>query len=431
MPAALVSQCFHRAAATTVTRNAIAAGLGFLAATALAADLPRGSPLEAGMSPERVERVRAEMNRLVESGEFPGMTAMIARRGQIVFEHTTGLLDVETGAELRPDSLLRIYSMTKPITSVGAMMLVEEGKLLLDEPVTRFFPEWEALTVLDERGDIVPVTSPLTPRHLLTHTSGLTYGYDGDSVIDRMYRQAPLIDDWDYLTRDTGELVEKLAGIPLLFEPGTRWRYSFSTDVLGHLLERVSGEPLDSYLRTRLFEPLGMADSYFDVPPEAVERFGTDHIIGENGETIVQDSPRGDPEFIGVTFLSGGGGLVMTAEDYMRFCFMLLNGGALGDVRILSPATVALMTTDLLPEGMDLDNGAGFGLGFGIAPSGVHQGPLSPGSYFWAGAAGTFFWIDPAEELIGLFMPQRIGTPTSIQIMLQNLVYAALTESAR
>ena len=249
-------------------------------ATAFAADLPRGRPAAAGMSPERLERVRAEIDRLVETGEFPGMTALIARRGKLVFEHTTGLLDVETSAELQSDSLLRIYSMTKPITSVGAMMLVEEGKLLLDEPVTKFFPEWKDLRALDEHGNVVPAASPVTPRQLLMHMSGLTYGYYGNSVIDRMYQEARLIDDWDYLTRDTRELVEKLADIPLLFQPGTRYHYGFSSDVLGHLIERVSGDPLDRYLETRLFGPLGMTDSYFDVPPEVVERFGTDHIIG-------------------------------------------------------------------------------------------------------------------------------------------------------
>ena len=339
------------------------------------------------MSPERLERVRVKMNRLVESGEFPGMTAMIARRGKVVFEHTTGLLDVETGAELQSDSLLRIYSMTKPITSVGAMMLVEEGKLLLDEPVTKFFPEWKDMTVLAERGNMVPAARPVTPRHLLMHMSGLTYGYYGDSLLDRMYQEARLIDDWDYLTRDTRELSRSWPTSRSSSQPGSRYHYGFSTDVLGHLIERVSGEPLDQYLETRLFGPLGMTDSYFDVPPEVVERFGTDHIIGADGELIVQDSPGEDPEFIGVTFLSGGG-LVMTAEDYMRFCFMLLNGGALGDARILSPGTVALMTSNLLPQSMDSGQGAGFGLGFGVAPSGIHQRTLTPGSYTGAAPPG-------------------------------------------
>ncbi|MDE0128484.1 MAG: serine hydrolase [Gammaproteobacteria bacterium] len=419
-----------------MTRLTFVMGLGLfavMASTALAVDLPRGGPEEVGMSAERLEQVRAQLDRFVENGEFPGITALVARRGKVVFEHTTGLLDVETGAELEPDSLLRVYSMTKPITSVGAMMLVEDGRLLLDEPVANFFPGWKHLTVLTESGDIAPASAPVTPRHLLTHTSGLTYGYDGDSAIDRMYREARLIDDWDYLTRDTRELVEKLAGIPLLFEPGTRWRYSFATDVLGHLIERVSGKSLDVYLQSRLFGPLGMTDSYFDVPPDAIQRFGTNHVVGKGGELIVQDNPREDPEFIGVTFLAGGGGLVMTAEDYMRFCFMLLNGGALGDARILSPAMVALMTGNLLPEGMQTGEqpGFGFGLGFGIAPSGIHRGTLTPGSYYWAGAAGTFFWIDPGEQLIGLFMPQRINMPARIRTTLENLVYAALTEYGR
>ena len=420
-----------------VTKSTLAAALGLIAAlavpSAIGFEMPRGNPQQAGMSPERLERVRMEMDRLVESGEFPGITGMVARRGIIVFEHTSGLLDVETGTELEPDSLFRVYSMSKQVTSVGAMMLVEEGKLLLDEPVSTFLPEWERLTVLNETGNVVPAASPVTPRHLLMHTSGLTYGYEGDTAIDRMYREAGLIDDWDYLTRDTRELVEKLADIPLLFQPGTRWHYSFSTDVLGHLIERISGMPLDRYLETRLFGPLGMSDTFFEVPPQAIQRFGTNHIVGEDGEIIVQDSPREAPEFIGVTFLSGGGGLVMTAEDYMRFCFMLLNGGVLGDSRILSPTAVELMTGNLLPQAVDSGEGPvfGFGLGFAIAPSGIHRRTLTPGSYFWAGAAGTFFWIDPAEQLIGLFMPQRIGTPRQIQMALQNMVYAAITETAR
>ena len=390
----------------------------------------RALPEAQGMSAERLQRVRAEMDGLVANGEFPGMSALIARRGAVVFEHATGLLDVETGSELAPDSLLRIYSMTKPVTSVAAMMLVEDGKLLLDAPVARFLPEWSAMQALDG-GRVVPAERPITARHLLMHTSGLSYGYYGDAIVDRLYRQAQLIDDWDYLTRDTRELVEKLAGIPLLFQPGSRWHYGFSSDVLGHLVERVSGQPLDRFLADRLFRPLRMDDAYFDVPPEAVARFGTNHIIGEDGKLIVQDSPGEDPEFIGVTFLSGGGGLVMTVENYLRFCQMLLNGGELDGARVLSPGTVNLMTTNLLPEGQATDAGAGFGLGFAVAPAGAGQGILTPGAYYWGGAAGTFFWIDPAEELVAVFMPQRIGTPEWIQTRLQNLVYAAIVESYR
>ena len=277
-----------------------------LAATATAVEIPRSAPESVGMSSARLEAVAAKMDALVAAGEFPGMTAMIARRGQVVFQHSTGLLDVETGAPLRDDSLLRVYSMTKPITSVAAMMLVEDGELLLDAPVTRFFPEWRDLSVLVD-GDNVPVAGAVTARHLLMHTSGLTYGYNGDTPVDRMYRKARLIDDWDYLTHDTRELVAKLADIPLLFQPGSRWHYGFSSDVLGHLVERVSGKPLDVFFRERLFEPLGMHDSFFDVPPDVVDRFGTDHYVND-GEVVVQDSPREDPEFIGVTFLSGGGG---------------------------------------------------------------------------------------------------------------------------
>ena len=406
-----------------IGRVAVVASLAILVGAAGAGELPRAEPADVGMSTARLARVAERMDSLVAQREFPGMLAMIARRGSVVFEHAAGTLDVETGAPLRMDSLMRIYSMTKPITSVAAMMLVEEGKLLLDAPVSMHFPEWKELRVLQE-GEQVPARSAVTARHLLMHSSGLTYGYYGDTPVDRMYREAKLIDDWDYLTRDTRELVQKLADIPLMFHPGSRWHYGFSSDVLGHLIERVSGQPLDAFFQERLFAPLGMEDSYFDVPDAALARFGTDHYVVD-GEVVVQDSPRDDPEFRDVTFLSGGGGLVMTAENYMRFCLMLAGGGARDGARILSPATVALMTANLLTDG-DSANGDGFGLGFAIAPDGAARGALTPGSYYWGGAAGTFFWIDPQLELIAVFMPQRIGTPPWIQQTLQNMVYAAV-----
>ena len=396
---------------------------GSMAVSILAADIPRANPETAGMSSAGLTAVAAKMDALVADGEFPGMTAIVARRGQVVFEHSTGLLDVETGAPLRSDSLLRVYSMTKPVTSVAAMMLVEDGQLELDAPVSEWFPEWAEMRVLGD-GGATTAAAPVTARHLLMHTSGLSYGYYGDTPVDRMYREARLIDDWDYLTHDTRELVEKLAGIPLLFEPGTRWHYGFSSDVLGHLVERVSGKPLDAFFAERLFGPLGMDDSYFDVPPEVVERFGTDHYVND-GEVIVQDSPREDPEFIGVTFLSGGGGLVMTAENYLRFCLMMLDGGTFNGAAILEPDTVEAMTTDQLSPELSAD-GQGFGLGFAIVPPGNKDDARSPGSYYWGGAAGTFFWIDPALELAAVFMPQRIGTPGWIQNALQELVYAAV-----
>jgi len=395
----------------------VAAALTANAAT----ELPRTEPEAVGMTEEGLQDVAAEMDRLVADGELVGMTAMIARRGQVVFEHATGTLDLETGAPMRLDSLIRIYSMTKPITSAGALMLVDEGRLDLDEPVTRFFPEWKEQTAYE--GDaIVPVDPPVTAKHLLLHTSGLSYGYVGNTPVDKAYRAAGLIDHWDYLVRDTNVLVQKLADIPLLFQPDTRWHYSFATDVLGQLIERVSGQPLDQYLDERMFRPLGMQDVFFDVPADVVHRFGTDHEF-KDGKFVVQDSPREDPEFIGVTFLSGGGGLVMPTESFVRFCQMILNGGTLDGARILEPETVALMTTDQLPEGIWPNSG--FGLGFAVV---TEDGGSTPrGSYSWGGAAGTFFWIDPDNELIAVFMPQFIGMPNSIQEKLKGLVYTAIS----
>ncbi len=400
-----------------------------LSSGSFAADLLRALPHQVGMSAERLQRVGAEIDRIVESGELIGMTALIARRGKLVFQHTTGVLDAETGAPLSHDSLLRIYSMTKPVTAVAAMILVEEGRLRLDDPVTLFFPEWADQTAL-ENDIAVPVATPVTARHLLMHTSGLSYGYYGDTPVDRLYRKAQLIDDWDYLTYDTRELVEKLAAIPLLFHPGTRWHYGFSSDVLGHLVERVSSTALDEFMQTRLFEPLGMRDTHFNVPPDKLDRFGTDQYIEADGQVIVQDSPREDPEFIDVTFLSGGGGLVTTAEDYLRFAMMLANGGKLGTARILSPATVRLMTSDLLPAGLNIGSAnGGFGLGFRVERNvRALKRTLSPGSYSWGGAAGTFFWVDPVEDIAAVFMPQRLNSPSWIQPTLQNLVYAAIDE---
>lgn len=391
-----------------------------MAANAGTGELPRAEPEAVGMTKQGVYAVAQEMDRLVADGELVGMTAMIARRGQVVFEHAAGTLDLETGAPMRLDSLIRIYSMTKPITSAAALMLVDDGKLDLDEPVTRFFPEWKNQTAY-QGDEIVPVDPPVTAKHLLLHTSGLSYGYVGNTPVDRAYREAGLIDDWDYLVQDTDILVKKLADIPLLFQPGTRWHYSFSTDVLGQLIERVSGQPLDEFFAERLFRPLGMEDVYFDVPADAVHRFGTDHEF-KDGKFVVQDSPREDPEFIGVTFLSGGGGLVMPTEGYVRFCQMILNGGTFDGTRVLARETVALMTTDQLPPGIWPNSG--FGLGFAVV---TEDGGSTPrGSYSWGGAAGTFFWIDPGNELVAVFMPQYIGMPNSIQEKLKGLVYSAI-----
>lgn len=391
-----------------------------MAANVGAGELPRAEPETVGMTKEGLNAVAEAMDRLVADGELVGMTAMVARRGQVVFEHAAGTLDLETGAPMRMDSLIRIYSMTKPITSAAALMLVDDGKLDIDEPVTKFFPEWNGQTAY-EGDEIVPVDPPVTAKHLLLHTSGLSYGYVGNTPVDKAYREAGLIDDWDYLVRDTNILVQKLADIPLLFQPGTRWHYSFSTDVLGQLIERVSGQPLDEFFDERLFGPLGIDDVYFDVPADVVHRFGTDHEF-KDGNFVVQDNPREDPEFIGVTFLSGGGGLVMPTESYVRFCQMILNGGTLDGTRVLERETVALMTTDQLPAGIWPDSG--FGLGFAVV---TEDGGSTPrGSYSWGGAAGTFFWIDPGNELVAVFMPQFIGMPNAIQEKLKGLVYAAL-----
>ena len=398
------------------------AGLAVCATHVSSAPLPRAEPAAAGLSAEGLVRLRAELDALVERGAFPGIVGMVARRGKVAFAHATGQLDVETGAAMQLDSLLRIYSMTKPITSVAAMLLVEDGALELDAPVARWLPEWRKVTVLvgDER---VPAATPITVRHLLTHTAGLSYGYYGDTEVDRLYRAAGLIDDWDYLTHDTRELVAKLAHIPLLFQPGARWHYGFATDRAG---------PSD---RARKRRTPGSLPGAPPIRPARHDgrlfrraRTGTAPVRhrshrrrGRYGHRAGQ--PARDAEFIGVTFISGGGGLVTTVGDYMRFCLMLANGGATPDGQLLQEATIADMTANQLPA----DSPMQFGLGFAIAREGAN-GPLSPGAYYWGGAAGTFFWVDPAQQLIGIFMPQRIGMPNAVQGRLQQLVYDALAD---
>ena len=384
----------------------------------------QAAPEAVGMSAERLARITGLMQSYVDDGRLAGAVTMVGRHGRVVYHEAVGTLDLETGAQMEPDSLFRIYSMSKPIVSMAALTLYEEGRFQLNDPVGDYIPELAGLEVLED-GNEVKARRPMTIRHLLTHTSGLSYGFSPDNVIDQRYREDQVLG-----SSDLDEMIERLTDIPLRFHPGARWNYSVSTDVLGALIERVAGRPLDELLAERIFVPLEMSDTSFAVPAGKIERFGTNHRINsETGELEVVDSPRGG-EFVGdVTFLSGGGGLVSTASDYMRFCLMMLNGGELDGTRILSPKTVEFVQQNHLPPGVEYAGGGGhFGLGFAVTTRPGTSEIGSIGSYAWGGAAGTIFWIDPVEDLAVVTMIQLSSSPYPLRAELQALTYAAHTE---
>ncbi|MGK2740295.1 serine hydrolase domain-containing protein [Tepidicaulis sp. LMO-SS28] len=404
-------------------------------------------PEELGLSSERLARIPNFFKAYVDRQKFFGFSTLVARQGQIAHFETVGLRDRENETPVERDTIFRIYSMTKPITSLALMMLHEEGKFQLTHEVARYIPAFDRLQVFDE-GDrqsftTKPCARAMTIRDLLTHTSGLTYGFMYAHPVDHLYRKAGLNGaGTDGMTLE--EMVEKIADIPLLFSPGERWNYSMSTDVCGRLVEVLSGKPLDQFFRERIFEPLGMHDTGFTVPEDKLARFAANYERDQKtkeirlADTADAKSTYARPQ----TFFSGGGGLVSTATDYLRFCQMMLNGGELEGVRLISPVTAEFMTLNHLPGGKtmrEMDNsafsetgmdGAGFGLGFSVILDTAEAGlPVSPGAYSWGGLASTYFWIDPQEELIGIFMTQLMPSRSyPLRPQFQQLVYAAITE---
>ena len=375
-------------------------------------------PEGVGVSAERLERIRPVMQDYVDKGHLPGFLTVVARHGKIVHFETIGMRDVENKKPVEPDTIFRIYSMSKPITSVAVMMLYEEGRFQLGTPVSKFIPEFENMKVYNEdQTEILDAKKKITIKHLLMHTAGLTYGW-GNKPVDARYKEANIFERGTMLT----DMVKKLGDIPLVHEPGERWTYGVSTDVLGYLVEVVSGMPFDQFLRNRLFEPLGMIDTGFSVPPEKVDRFAAlyRHNRREGQKKRVErDAPLANDELS--FFPSGGGGLVSTAADYMRFSQMLLNGGELDGVRILGKKTVELMR---YPHHDDW-----FGLGFRVVTRKNSPNILdSVGNFSWGGAAATTFWIDPEEKLIGLLMTQLLNNPHPFQQQFKVLTYQALTE---
>jgi CubicO group peptidase (beta-lactamase class C family) len=398
-----------------------------------------------GFSVERLRSLdRFLQARYIASGRLPGLQLVVARRGQVVHETVLGLRDVERGLPCEPDTVFRIYSMTKPLTSVVLMSLVEEGAIALEDPVGDYIPSWENLAVYESGVDgafvTSPVRRPMQVVDLLRHTSGLTYGFQERTPVDAAYRARDL--DQRNSAFDLEEFVEALADIPLEFSPGEAWNYSVSTDVVGYLIQKVAGRPLEQVIQARLLDPLKMHDTGFVVRPEQTSRFAACYAATRKRGLKLQDDPQTSPYLAARRFVSGGGGMVSTAADYQRFVNMMLNGGELEGARILAPSTVRLMTTNHLPGGADLasmsvslysestNEGVGFGLGFAVAfnPTPTLL-PSSPGEYYWGGAASTAFWIDPVEQVTAILMTQVLpSSEYPIRRELRTLVYSALME---
>jgi len=415
------------------------------------------SPESAGMSTAALNRLEAHLkSRYIESGRFPGTQLLIHRRGKLVHSTVQGFADLERKVPVKDDTIFRIYSMTKPITSVAFMMLVEEGRVAIDEPVAKYIPEWKNLGVFAAGTAPAfltrPPSRPMLIVDLLRHTSGLTYGFQQRSNVDAAYREKNIGEVVKAGTLDS--MIEDLAKIPLEFSPGEAWNYSVATDVLGYLVGKISGQPFEQFLKERIFKPLGMNDTDFFVPSDKAHRLaacysadpqgGFNPLAAERKGTLtLQDDPATSSFLSPPSLISGGGGLCSTAADYLTFCRALINGGELGGVRLLGPKTLKLMTSNHLPGGVDLPamsrslfseaayNGIGFGLGFAVTMNPAQTLIAgSPGEFNWGGAATTSFFIDPAEELITIFMTQVLPSSAyPLRRELRTMVYAAITDS--
>ncbi|PYM57849.1 MAG: serine hydrolase [Candidatus Rokuibacteriota bacterium] len=410
-----------------------------LSTAAAAQSLPSAKPEEVGLSSERLGKLTARLKADIEKGVIPGAIVLVARHGKIAMFETLGMLNPEAKAPMTRDAIFRIYSMSKPITSVAAMILFEEGRLALNEPVSKYIPQLGGLKVGVEKPDpsggaptleLVPAQRDMTIQDLLRHTSGLTYGFTGSSLVKKMYVDAKVSGDYP----SNAELVERLGKLPLAYQPGTTWEYSYATDVLGRVVEVVSDRSLFAFEKARILDPLGMKDTSFYVTDKSkqdriVEPFPNDRSIGV-------DADFNDPR-VAQKWESGGGGMVGTTMDYARFAQMLLNGGSLNGRRILGPKTVAFMTSDhvgtsIAPGPAYLPGpGFGFGLGFAVRKdAGVSPLAGSVGEFNWGGAGGTFFWIDPKEDMFVVFMMQSPKQRVPYRAVLKNMIYAAVTKPA-
>jgi len=396
--------------------------------TSLPLPLPLAAPEEIGLSSVRLARVGAVMRGEIERGRVPGAVALVARRGRLGLFDSFGQRDAASGAPMARDTIFRIYSMTKPITSVAAMMLWEEGRFLLGDPVDKYLPDLAGLQVAVARGgeiERVPAERAITIQDLLRHTSGLTYEFRGSGPVHKMYQSARLYSR----AQSNGDQVASLGKIPLLHQPGTRWEYGRSTDVVGRLVEVLSGQPLSVFFEQHILAPLGMVDTAFHVPQRHLSRLAEAFPKDPDSGSTVQLLDVSNPP----NFESGGGGLVSTASDYARFLQMLLDGGTLDGRRLLSRKTIELMTADHLGPITGAPDlllpGHGFGLGFAVRlHAGIAPVPGSVGQYFWGGLAGTTFWVDPAEQMFALLLIQAPGQRDYYRTLFRDLVYSAFDD---
>jgi len=406
--------------------------------------LTMATPESEGFSSERLERLHAEMQHTVDQKQIAGAVTMLARHGKIIDYRTYGDRDMATHAPMTKDVIFRDYSMTKPITGVAMMILYEQGKWLPSDPIAKFVPEFAHLKVfngLDADGKPILVDPDHAPtmRELMSHTAGFTYGIFGDTPVDKMYREAHLFE-----CKNLQDFIERLAKLPLLYQPGKGWTYSMSMDVEGYIVEKLSGQSLPDFMRDNIFKPLAMNDAAFYVPQDKRARFSSVYTTGPNGELVTaaaSSSGRSTDYAAQPAMPSGGGGMVSTAADYYRFAQMLLNGGQLDGKRILSPATVKLMTSNHVPT--ELLTGK-FGIGSQIMRPGLGYGyncavvfdppeanmPEGKGTFYWDGAAGTWFWVDPTNDIVFVGMIQRMLGPASPPLEFESraVIYGALID---
>lgn len=415
--------------------------LGLLTTVLSFAQLAQVDPQQEGVSAERLERISEVSKSYIADEKVAGIATMVSRNGKIIYAKAFGERGVDDSKTLKIDDLFRIYSMTKPIVAVAAMQLYEKGMFHLSDPISKFLPELAELSVMDEEGNLTPNKEPISMQQLLTHTAGFSYGFS-NSKVDQEYNKAEL-----WTSKDSDDFIKRVAALPLHYKPGERWHYSIAVDLTGVIVERLSGMGLDEYLQTHIFEPLGMVDTFFEVPKKKMSRFLPNHYYdyGEKSLKTVQETKEkynAMSNYEDVSMFSGGGGLVSTAMDYMLFMEALQNGGSLNGNRILGPKTLQYMIRNHLSGSIEqkggagenpLDeasnNGFGFGLGFGLVTNSVNNSIIgSEGEYNWGGAAGTVFWIDPVENISVVSMIQLMSSPWKLREDLKVAVYQALDQ---
>lgn len=436
------SQRQHRSR-PTATAMAFAllasAALTSSAFSAFAKDLPSSKAEREGMSAERLDRITTFAESYVADKRVPGMITMVARNGRVVHFEATGQRGLNDTRPLTKDALFRIYSMSKPITAVALMMLYEEGKFQLTDPVHKYIPELKDLVVHNPSGAPTPAKTAVSMQHLLTHTAGFSYGFNPADPVDQQYQAAKIFE-----AKDLTEFATRIAALPLQFEPGSRWHYSVASDLVGLAVERISGMSLDAYFKERIFDPLGMEDTFFNVPEDKRDRFLANHGWDAANSKMVDVTARTDARgnYVSGTLFSGGGGLVSSTMDYMRFAEMLRNGGSYNGARLLSPKTIEYMTLNHLPAAIAASgsgesptlgalgsSGVGFGLGFSVVTDPAAAGTISSaGEYAWGGAAGTIFWIDPEEDIVTIAMIQLMASPWPLRADMKTTTYQAITE---